>query len=449
MCAVTIGALVPLQARAQRCDFDVEAILKLREAEIGAFAIWDGVHGDEDHDERYGAAVAMENANMYVAGTRGSLGQAYPDLTLQEIDRRGRVAWETKRKVKGLDNILSVHRYGDDYMVLARIQEAKEISSLWIGVFDGRGALRREKTFRHKNGSFVYGSVALAPDGKGLVMAASVEDKRSAAPRFSEFYRLNSKMQVISKRAFNPGPDNGLYSITPSKDGRYLATGYVNNARDRKTGWLLKVDERGGIDWQRQYPRGVGAELTKVAQMSDGSIAVLGTALPGQEDPLKAGWLMRVAGDNGEMQWQRYFTNDMDYTGKGLMVNKDDVMSVMIDAKPIKSTFAEEGEVVKDYARVVTLNPRGVVFDSQAYFQGEIADVHDFVLGPSGERIMVGTTQIAYQQENDVVSGDGAKAEAGKPIEKRSNEGWIIATPKVDSYIDPCKPKKERVLNSL
>jgi len=450
-------AFMPAQVMAQRCDVDGEAIFKLNEAEIGAFAIWDGVHGDENHEEGYAGGVLLDHGHVVVAGTRGSLGKPYPELILAEVDRRGRVVWETKRNVKGLDQVLGSVAYGKDVLVRALVSDGRERTALWVGVFSKKGALRAEKIFRHGGGSVVHGDIIPAQKGRGLVMVLSTKDKRSEAPRYSEFYRLNSKLQVISKRAYNPGPDNGVYSITPIQNGEYLVSGYINNARGRKNGWLLKVDHAGGIVWQQQYPRGIGAEFVKAAEMPDGSYVVLGAALPAEEDALKAGWAVHIDPTNAEIKWQRYFRDDADLSGKDILVSKDGLISLMLEAKPVKGFAREEGEKAKDFVRLVTLNPRGVIFDSMAYFQGEVADAHDMLLGPSRERIMVGTTQIAYQKdEGDVIDDDKAlekpmdKAmDKGAPIVKRSDEGWIVAAPAMQSYEDPCKPKKPRVLNSL
>ncbi len=458
-------ALMPLQAMAQRCDVDAEAIFKLNEAEIGAFAIWDGVHGDENHEEGYAGGVLQDNGHVVVAGSRGSLGKPYPELIMAEIDRRGRVVWETKRVVKGLDKVLGSAQFGKDILVRALISDGRERTGLWVGVFDVKGALRTAKIFRHKNGSVVHGDVIPAQRGSGLVMVLSTKDKRSAVPRFAEFYRLNSKLQVISKRAYNPGPDNGAHSIVPIQDGEYLVSGYINNVRGRKNGWLLKVDHEGGIVWQQQYPRGIGAEFVNAAEMPDGSYVAMGTALPAQENALKAGWVAHIDPTNAAMKWQRYFRDDADIIGKDVLISEDGLISLMLEAKPVKGFAVEEGEKAKDFVRLVTLNPRGVIFDSMTYFQGEIADAHDMLLGPSRERILVGTTQIAYQKDGGVVSGDDMSMEKSmdKPMEKtmkkamdkgapivvRSNEGWIVAAPAMKSYADPCKPKKARSLDSL
>ena len=440
---------IPLDSYAQRCDVDVEAIFKLRSADIGAYAVWDGVHGEKDREELYVAGDLTDNGQVIVAGTRASLGKPNPELVIAEIDRRGRVSWETKRTVKGLEKVLGMVRFGDDYIVTARIIDKDNAGAIWLGFVDAKGALRREQVFRNAQRSFTYASLVPNHNGKSLLMVASLEGKQSVSSRFSEFYRLNSKGQVISKRAFNPGPDNGLYNIVQSKDGHYLATGYVNNALARKTGWLLKIDETGNILWQRQYPRGIGSELVQADQLGNGNIVAFGTALPALEDSLKAGWLMMLDPSNGSMLWQRYFTSDHDYTGKDVVTNEDGVISVLLDSKPVAGSFDEEGVIAKDYVRIVTLNPRGVIFDSQAYFQGEIADGEDLLVNPAGERIIIGKTQVAYQKETLELSGDGAQNMSEKPIETRSYEGWIIATPRADSYVDPCKPKKERKLKTL
>lgn len=440
---------MPLNSYAQRCDVDVEAIFKLRTADIGAYAVWDGIHGEKNREELYVGGALTDNGHVIVSGTRAALGKPNPELVVAEIDRRGRIVWETKRIVKGLDKVLGIVRFGDDYIVTARTTDKRKAGAIWLGFVDARGALRREQVFRHGQRSFTHANVVPHKGGKGLIMVASLEGEQSASSRFSEFYWLNSKGQVISKRAFNPGPDNGLYNIVQSEDGNYLAAGYINNALARKTGWLLKVDETGNILWQRQYPRGIGSELVHAAEMDNGNIVAFGTALPAMEDALKAGWLLMLDPSNGNMQWERYFTSNHDYTGKDVVTNKDGLISVLLDAKPVAGSFDEEGVVAKDYVRIVTLNPRGVIFDSQAYFQGEIADGEDLLVSPAGERIIIGKTQIAYQKETLELSGDDAKVMAEKPIESRSYEGWIVATPRADSYVDPCKPKKERKLKTL
>jgi len=437
--------MLPSLAVAQRCDIDEEAIFKLRKADIGAYAIWDGLHGHDSKDQRYAAGVLQGNGHVFAVGSVDALGMPNPEMVLSEVDRRGRIVWENKRKIKGLEAVLSAVRFKDDVIVMARVLERRDRYALWVGFFNARGALRHEKVFRHRNGSLMNGSITPTHSGKSLVMVVGVADKRAGAPDFSEFYRLNSKGAVISKRAFNPGPDNGLSKIIHSDDGQYYAMGYIKNARARKTGWLLKVDDKGGIVWQRQYPRGIGADIIGADMLVDGSIVTIGNALPAREDSMKAGWAMRVDRDNGAVMWQRYFTGDLDYSAKGVMANDDGVISVLLDAKPVAGIEMEDDEDSKDFARLVTLNPRGVIFDSQAYFQGEIADAYDMILGPARERILIGASRILHRKDGAVVSvGDEKDVDVGSA--QRRYSGWILAAPAVDAYDDPCKPKAPRVL---
>lgn len=436
-------------AMAQRCDVDQEAILKLNKPSIGAFAIWDGVHGKENRDERYVSGVLQENGHVMAVGERTSLGKPTPELIFNEIDQRGRVVWEAKRAVKGLDRVLHMMRDGDSVIVLARISDGRAKTAIWLGFFNNRGVFKRERIFRSSLGALVDAHMIRVTDGAGYVLVASALGKEPLSNRVSEFYRLNSKAQVISKRAFNPGPDNALSYILPLSDQHYLAVGYIDDARGRKTGWVIKVSDKGNIVWQRQYPRGVSAGLLKAVEAPDGGLIVIGDALPVTKDGAKAAWGMRLDPSNGAVDWQRYFTGELDYSSKDIGVSKDGLISVMLDGDPSNGENPEE-RARKDFVRLLTLNPRGVIFDSATFFQGEGVDAERMILGPAGERILIGQTQMAYTVDPVVVEGSdtgAAEKTESAAVVKRSLEGWIVAAPRVSSYEDPCKPKPLRVLD--
>ncbi len=438
----------PKLVMAQQCNVNPEAILKLYEPDIGAFAIWDGVHGDESFDERYASGVLLESGHVFATGTRQSPGKPYPELIIAEIDRRGRTVWDVKHQIKGLIKPLSSVRYGENIVISALISEGKDRASFWLGVFDQNGALQTSRIFRRQSGSVVHGSLMPEQSGRGLAMVLSTKDKQSGVSQFSGFFRLNDKLQVLSKREYKPGPDNGIYDIMVLDNGEYLLSGYVDNARGRKSGWLMRLTKDGNIVWQQQYPRGIGGEFLKAAKMPDGSFVAVGTALPAKEDALKAGWVMHVDADNGGIKWQRYFTGDLDYAGKSVLSSKDGLISVMLEARHLKGMKKEEGDKARDYTRLITLNPRGVIVDSLAYFNSESAIANDTIFGPAQERILVGHSRIAYKKENIDMTGQKGEAEQGGVI-KRSEAGWIVAAPAMPPYEDPCKPKKPRALDRL
>ena len=437
-------ALMPSHVMAQRCDVDAEAIFKLSPPVIGAYAIWYGVHGSENTKDHYVSGVLHEeNGHIMVAGTRSSLGQPYPELVISEIDRRGRVVKEMKRKVRNLQKVLDVKPSGEGMLVTALVTDGKGKQAFWVGLFNHDGVFERANIFRSSKGApVVFGDALPTKDGRAFVMVLETRDKKSGTTRISEFYRLNSKLQLVSSRIFNPGPDNGFHSIVPLKDGDFLVSGYIDNSLGRKTGWLLKLDENGGIVWQRSYPRGISAKFAKTAEMPNGLLIAAGIALPAEENPAKAGWLMTLMPDNGDVVWQRYFTGKVDYASKDIGVSEDGLISLVLDSKPIEGVYEEDGEPSKDYVRLLTLNPRGMIFDSQAFFQGEAADAQSMILGPAKERILIGHTQVAYQKE-------GGEVQDNEETVKRSDEGWIVAAPRAEKYEDPCKPKKLRELSDL
>ena len=218
VCAALL--LVPGQAMAQRCDIDEEVIVKLRRAEIGAYAVWYGVHGDEKTEGRYGSGALLENGHVLTAGARSVMGKPYPELVFAEVDRRGRALHETRRQVKGLSKVLGIEPLGKDFVVSALLSDGTEKAALWVGVVDQKGALRHEKTFRSTGRSVISANITPSADGKGFAMIMATEGKQgNGGQRYSEFYRLNSKIGLISKRSYNPGPDSGIYSVVPIKAG--------------------------------------------------------------------------------------------------------------------------------------------------------------------------------------------------------------------------------------
>ena len=154
---------------------------------------------------------------------------------------------------------------------------------------------------------------------------------------------------------------------------------------------------------------------------------------------------MVVQARNGEIAWQRYYTGNYDYVGRGVMASPQGLISILLDGDPPKgkrSDFSLDPLDMQksDYVRVLTLNPRGVIFDSQEFFSGEGTDAMQLLRGPAEERIIIGQSDMMYTLEKQ---GEGE--DATEEVVKRSQDGWIVAAPAMAVYEDPCAPKAYRV----
>ena len=79
--------------------------------------------------------------------------------------------------------------------------------------------------------------------------------------------------------------------------------------------------------------------------------------------------------------------------------------------------------------RLLTINPRGQLFISDEYFNGEAADAYQIIKSPSDERVLLGRTKMKYTIETP-----------GEPEPKiiRSHEGWVLVGQAAEPYNDPC-----------
>jgi hypothetical protein len=197
--------------------------------------------------------------------------------------------------------------------------------------------------------------------------------------------------------------------------------------------------------WQRPYPRGRESALSFAQDLLDRYIVTAGMTIPAGGGA-SAGWVMLVDRITGDIGWQRYYRGAHAYQVRDLMVAKDGMMTVMLNGQPLSGaeraaydTRSEEEKQKEaaglvtdkqtDFVRLLTLTPRGILFVSDEYFNSEGAQAEQMIIGPVGERIMIGATEVAYS----------APATEGKDTKTtRSQKAWVVAGTSMELSNDPC-----------
>lgn len=412
-------------AAAQKCTADYEVINYLRKPEIGSYNVWDTIYGERVPLEEFTSGLkAVEGGNVVVAGARRGYEEGDARVLLMEIDRRGRSVWEQTHVVEHLRNVKLILHDKSGYIVMGDQKSGKKNTRVWIGFFDAKGNFLRSKTVSDPKGDLYGHSLIRDMDGKGLVLAASMKGRGDDSRGRAVIYRLNSKGDVVSKRSYAPGLENAILSLTIQDGTYYIGAGYSRVEDGRKAGWVIKMNKDGNIIWQRQYPRGLLGSLNVAVDYTDKFIVVAGEAEPSDRKN-RAGWVMMLDGDNGDIAWQRYYTGAHDFAAKDLIAHDDNQISVLLDAQnPGKEESPE-------YARILTLSPRGEILLSDSYYNAVRARGADLFLGQNSERIIAGYSDVAYIEEDPEDPG----AEPKKVV---SREGWVLAGAPAEPYNDPC-----------
>lgn len=426
-------------AAAQDCGVDSEVILNFNEPYLGSFNVWDTIEGDMDVVEGFRSAYMMDSTHVFAAGEKVFKGDdAKTVLFIAEVKPNGRIRWDKTHEVAGLVNVVQVLPVDDGSLVVANVHKDTLKAGVWFGVFDQSGALKRQKILKKRGYDLSAHDIVDLQNGRFLLAAAQKEHAEAMVS--SALYILNDKFGVVENRSILTGFENAILDLELLQDGQILGTGFMKTVLGNRAGWAMLLRGDATFVWQQQYPRGFGAQLEAGKEFLSNTLIVGGTALPNTETVNRAGWLMAIDRSSGVVGWQRYFTGAFGFVGKDLMISKDGLISFLMDGEP---PLNEDNIPLdeKEHARILTLNPRGALFRSDEYFNGDGVDVHELVEGPLFQRILVGSSDIVYTIENspdEILAGEEAVPET-----IISQDAWLAAAVAMEPYDDPCviKPR--------
>ncbi len=411
----------PFQGWAQNCEAHYEQIVEMKRPKIGSYNVWDTIYGKQDLQEKFKTGLVIKNRNMVVAGERFSYEEGPVTLILAEIDRRGRPVWEASHEIEALRNVKKIERHEKGYIVLGNIG-TKKSSKLWLGFFDEKGVLVSQKVLSEKGHALLGEDILPFPGRDDFLIALSLS-KLGEKNTYGALYQIDKSGEIITQRSYFSGLENKILGLSNNGDDYFMASGYIRGEDGRKNGWILRLRHDLSLEWQRQYPRGRSAILHIANDYIYNYTAVLGEALP-LGGGKQAGWLMLINKSTGDPVWQRYYSSELHQYGSGLLTSNDGLISVLLSARKFDK---KEGD---EYVRLLTINPRGILFSSNEFFNGKGVRAYQMLLGPNKERLLIGVTDMIYKIE-------GPEPDSFEP--KKSQEGWIVAATATELYNDPCK----------
>lgn len=437
---VTAGAMYGGPVLAQQCSITREMVTQLYHPDPGSYTVWDAVYGEGQKSEVF-TTVMPKGKGVVAAGTMQALEGVRPSLMLVGFDRRGRETWNQYVALSGLRDVVKILPHGKEgYLVLANRKKQGENASVWLGVFDHEGTLKSHRNIQDDKFDLLATDIVAAPAGSETKWYMAVTNTRKAGVGENEtvfknatIYRLGENRNELSSRAYVLGSNNEILGLAVSKfEGEnygLIATGYFENKFGKKNGWLMRLTEEASLAWQTEYSRGLSAKLKYGTGYKGKDIIAFGDVRPADSGPIGS-WAMRLDGNNGRLIWQRYYygeTGHHDYQSRGLFVNKDGLITLMMAAEEdldkeeeASLSPAEESTVVDDkmipeemsYAHVLSLSPRGVTLNGDSYYQGQGVSVSQMVEGHGGERLIAGFARMPAQ---DVLRQSSDKTKPENP----------------------------------
>lgn len=257
------------------------------------------VAGKRLSDDEGTAWVADEEAEVLALPEPTAVARGTPSVTPWPEG----IGWSVRYGGKGDDCAFSLDMAGDGGYVVAGMTQSQgpDGQDVWVGKTDENGLLQWEKEFGGV-GRDVGKCIRHTTDGGYIVVA--VTGAGGTGNEDSWLIKLDAEGNMEWDRRFGAGQNDSAESVCQTSDGGYVFTGYTNsNASFNTDLWVVKTDAAGNREWEKSYGESGADRGKSVRQTADGGY-IIGGSMASEETGQVSGWLMKLD-VAGHLQWQR------------------------------------------------------------------------------------------------------------------------------------------------
>ncbi len=403
-----------------------DAIVKLRDSTFDIPAKWRIIEGEDGFEKFYAVTEAVSGGRFLAAGVAipetGKMNTPFLSL----INEKGEVVWLKKEKNPYEETIKDIVTQNGRYIAVGEIHESeRKKRGLRVAFYNANGDLELKKTFYEDR--YTYEALDIEPsfDGNGFVILGWANNEDSEIDHFAFLLHVDDKGEKLLRRNFQLGTGSKLLKLNPVGDSSFMATGWIRQEAGRKAGWLVKIGKRGEIMWERSYPRGREAILTRAISHPDKGYLVIGKSDPFGKMNISA-WGMWVD-VSGIKKWERFWHgDDFDYEARDAITLDNSRFNILINAEP-------KDDNGRRHPLVITTTLRGQVFDYEAYMEGAHTEAFALYKTFMGDRILAGNAQTAFSMRGGNVLSNANIYDA-----------WALEMKDPQPYTDPCNEQNTR-----
>ncbi len=208
---------------------------------------------------------------------------------------------------------------------------------IWVLKVNGTGALQWQKSLGGSQDDRGY-SVKQTTDG-GFIIAGTTRSNDGDVTGYKDWedywvVKLDSSGAIQWQKTYGGSKDDEARSIIQTSDGGYIVAGYSNSTDGDVTGnkggfdhWIVKLDNTGSIQWQKNFGGGEDDRAYAIQQTTDGGYIVAGTARSNDGDVTgykdwEDYWVVKLDG-NGTIQWQKTLGGTQDDIARSIVQTAD------------------------------------------------------------------------------------------------------------------------------
>ena len=293
---------------------------------------WHKVLGSAAYDKAEMAKQTKDGGYIvvgYVNGTGNDvqvLNGNY-DIWVAKLDSLGNLLWSKNFGGSDKEEAYSIVETSDNAYVLCGLTQSndKDVaycagkSDMWLVKFAEGGEIIWAKTFGGANYEVAY-SVVENSAGNYLVVGYSDSNDSLVLGNhggWDEWVLLVSPLGEMLWQKCLGGTDRDVaYNVITCKQGGYLLTGTTKSkdgdvAMVKENGdfWLVKLSEKGEIEWEKTFGGNKYDEARQARQTADNGYLIIGSSTSNEGDITqnKGGfdvWVLKIS-EKGVLQWQK------------------------------------------------------------------------------------------------------------------------------------------------
>ncbi len=254
-----------------------------------------------DSDDRARAVRQTGDGGYIVMGYTESFGAGGFDALSMKIGKSGNIEWEKSYGGSGDEYLFSGHQTSDGGYIAAGSTGSFGSGGydLWVLKLDQSGNIIWQNTYGGADYDEAY-EVQQTSDG-GYI-AAGTTYSFGAGSYDAWVLKLDQNGGIVWQKTYGAGGYDEVYAVQQTSDGGFIISGTTwLSSIGSYAAWILKLDANGNVQWQKTYSGVDPAD--SIRQTADGGYIAIGRA---SEDV----WIVKL-NQNGAMEWQKVYGGDL------------------------------------------------------------------------------------------------------------------------------------------
>jgi hypothetical protein len=254
--------------------------------------VWQKTYGGGGWDEARSIQQTTDGGYI-VSGTTWSFGAGGYDFWVLKLNASGDVVWQKTYGGGGWDEARSIQQTTDGGYIVAGWTGSFGAGSadFWVLKLDSSGDLVWQKTYGGAGNDWAH-FIQQTSDG-GYIVAGYTGSLGAGSLDF-RVLKLDARGDVVWQKTYGGENSDWATCIQQTTDGGYIVAGVTwSFGAGRRDVWVLKLNARGYVVWEKTYGGKEWDEASSIQQTTDGGYIVAGYTYSFRA-PLNDGWVLKL-----------------------------------------------------------------------------------------------------------------------------------------------------------